>query len=173
MTLTYLQVYLNLETQCKYIKHMTFWVPCWHTHGPLLIWHHTWPPGSLVGTSTYGENSLIFHTHWIACQLRCTHCPHTSIWVTIRRTGFPALPAGSLQSHYHRNCTYLQWKVLNTWTTWGTCKWTALLLLDCVAGGVVDSGGFISGKKVSPSQSVYTSQWILYNCHKWKIITKL
>ena len=92
MTLTYPQEYLYLKTQCKYMKHMTFWVPCWHTYDLLLIWHHTWPPGSLVGTSTYGENSLIFHTHWIACQLRCTHCPHTSIWVTIRGTGFPALP---------------------------------------------------------------------------------
>ena len=60
------------------------------------MWHLTWHPGSLVGTSTYGEISLIFHTHWIACQLWCTHCPHTSIWVTIRRTGFPALPSGSL-----------------------------------------------------------------------------
>ena len=37
---------------------MTFWVPCWHKYDLLLIWHHTWPPGSLVGTSTYGENSL-------------------------------------------------------------------------------------------------------------------
>ena len=54
----------------------------------------------MLGLPQMGETPLIFHTHWIACQLWCTHCPHTSIliWVTIRRTGSPALPAGSLQA---------------------------------------------------------------------------
>ena len=57
---------------------------------------HTWPQGHLSGFLHMGETPPRFHTHWIACQLLDTHCPHTDIWVTIRRTGFPALPARSL-----------------------------------------------------------------------------
>ena len=35
-------------------------------------------------------------TQSVRCHFLGTHCPHTDLWVTIRRTGFPALAARSL-----------------------------------------------------------------------------
>ena len=63
MTLTYLREYLNLETQCKCVKHMTFLVPCLTQVWPIThLASHLTPRVTCWDFHTWGKLTDISHT---------------------------------------------------------------------------------------------------------------